>query len=303
MRALVTGSGGFVGRYLVAHLEAEGDDVTALDSVADAPVDVTDADAVGAALAAARPDAVYHLAALSHVGRSWDDPVRTFRVNAEGTLNVLRACTEAEVERVLVTSSAETYGAVAPEDLPITEDLPLRPLSPYAVSKSAADQLALQAFLGAGLATLRVRAFNHTGPGQSTDFVVGALAARVVAAERAADHRAREVRVGSLDAVRDLSDVRDVVRAYRLLVTHGAPGAAYNVCTGRGIAVGEVADTLLGQARQPLRLVTDPDLVRPVDIPALIGDPTRLHAATGWEPAIPLDQTLADMLDAARTRA
>jgi GDP-4-dehydro-6-deoxy-D-mannose reductase len=297
MRAAVTGSSGFVGSHLIPYLRSHGDEVVTIDRSGTPPVDVTDAAEVRDVVRAARPDAVYHLAALSHVGRSWDAPETVFRVNAIGALNVLRACADAGVERVLVAGSADEYGAVGPDDLPLTEEAPIRPVTPYGASKAAADVLALQAFLGDGLGTLRVRAFNHTGPGQSTSMLVPGLAQRIADAERAAGSK---VDVGRLDVVRDLSDVRDVVRAYRLLVEHGTPGEAYNVCSGRGVTVRDVADTLLSMSDAPLELVVDPELVRPVDVPRLVGDPGRLRAATGWEPEIPLDDTLRDVLTAAR---
>jgi GDP-4-dehydro-6-deoxy-D-mannose reductase len=297
MRAAVTGSSGFVGSHLVPYLRSLGDDVVTIDRSGTPPVDVTDAAEVREVVRAARPDAVYHLAALSHVGRSWDAPEAVFRVNALGALNVLRACADAGVGRVLVAGSADEYGPVGPDDLPLTEEAPIRPVTPYGSSKAAADILALQAFLGDGLGTLRVRAFNHTGPGQSTSMLVPGLAQRIADAERAAGSK---VNVGRLDVVRDLSDVRDVVRAYRLLVEHGTPGEAYNVCSGRGVTVRDVADALLSMSESPLELVVDPELVRPVDVPRLVGDPSRLRAATGWEPAIPLDETLRDVLDGAR---
>jgi len=299
MKAAVTGSSGFVGSHLVPFLRRRGDDVVTIDRTGTPPVDVTDAAEVREVLSATRPDAVYHLAALSHIGRSWDAPETVFRVNALGALNVLRACSDAGVDRVLVAGSADVYGAVGPEDLPLTEESPIRPVTPYGASKAAADVLALQAFLGDGLGTLRVRAFNHTGPGQSTSMLVPGLAQRIADAER---DEGNKVSVGRVDVVRDLSDVRDVVRAYRLLVEHGTPGEAYNVCSGRGVSVREVADTMLATSDAPLELVVDPDLVRPVDVPRLVGDPARLRAATGWEPEIPLDVTLRDVLGAARAR-
>lgn len=297
MRALVTGASGFVGRHLVAHLRASGDDVAVLDHEGEDAIDVTDGPAVAKTIAAADPEAVYHLAARTHVGESWSAPERVWRVNAEGTLHVLRACVDTGASRVLVVGSAEEYGPVDKDALPITEDAPLRPVSPYSASKVAAEFLALQAFLGEGLPTLRVRSFNHTGPGQSPGFLVPALAARIAAAERD-EHD--EIAVGATDPVRDLIDVRDVVRAYRLLVERGVPGEVYNVCRGEGVSVAEVASRLLALARRPLRLRVDPELVRPVDVPRLVGSPARLRAATGWEPEIPLDRTLTDVLDDAR---
>jgi GDP-4-dehydro-6-deoxy-D-mannose reductase len=297
MRAVVTGAGGFVGRHLVDHLQSTGDEVVLLDRASATPVDVTEAGQVRAALLDARPDAVYHLAALSHIGESWDAPGRVLRVNAEGTLHVLRACVEAGVGRVLVVGSADEYGAVHPEDLPLTEDAPLRPVTPYGASKVAAEFLALQAFLGEGLATVRARAFNHTGPRQPARFVVPGLARRIAAAE----HEGRtDVPVGSLEPVRDLTDVRDVARAYRLLVEHGTPGDVYNVCSGRGVSVRELAERLLARSDARLRLVPDPSLRRAVEVPRLVGDPSKLQAATGWEPEHDLDETLAEVLEEAR---
>lgn len=297
MNVAVTGARGFVGPHLVSHLEESGDEVESLDRQGTRAVDVTDPDAVRARLREARPEVVYHLAALSHVGESWKSPATSLRVNAEGTLNVLRACTDLSVARVVVVLSSEEYGRVTPADLPLTEDSPLRPVTPYGAAKAAADMLALQAFLGDGLSTIRVRPFGHTGPGQTDRFVVPALAQRIARAER---DEVDEIPVGSLDAVRDLTDVRDVVRAYRLLAERGEPGEVYNVCSGTGVSVQEVADRLLAAAHRPIRLVTDPDLVRPVEVPRLVGSNDRLRAATGWTPEIPLGKTLADVLDAAR---
>ena len=297
MKAAVTGARGFVGPYLVAHLERCGDDVTALDRHGPDSFDVTDADAVHARFHDARPDVVYHLAALSHVGESWKSPAASFRVNAEGTLNVLRACTDLGVARVIVVLSSEEYGNVAEADLPLGETAPIRPVTPYGAAKAAADVLALQAFLGDGLGTIRVRPFSHTGPGQSDRFVVPALASRIARAER---DGVDEIPVGSLDAVRDLTDVRDVVRAYRLVAERGEPGEVYNVCSGTGVSVQEIADALIAHASRPIRLVTDPTLVRPVEVPRLVGSNTRLREATGWAPEIALERTLVDVLHGAR---
>ncbi|HEY3724258.1 MAG TPA: GDP-mannose 4,6-dehydratase [Acidimicrobiia bacterium] len=297
MKVAVTGARGFVGPHLVAHLEAAGDDVLALDRNGPDSFDVTDPTAVHERLGDARPEVVYHLAALSHVGESWKSPATSFRVNAEGTLNVLHACTDLGLSRVVVVLSSEEYGRVDEADLPLTEDSPLRPVTPYGAAKAAADLLALQAHLGDGLGVIRVRPFGHTGPGQSAQFVVPALAARIARAER---DGVDEIPVGSLDAVRDLTDVRDVVRAYRLLAEHGAPGEVYNVCSGTGVSVREIADQLLAAATRPIRLVVDPDLVRPVEVPRLVGSNARLRAATGWTPTIPLARTLADVLQSAR---
>jgi GDP-4-dehydro-6-deoxy-D-mannose reductase len=296
MRALITGATGFVGRHLADHLAACGDEVMGTDLRASAStigLDVTDGLAVDGVLDSTRPEVVFHLAGWSDVGSSWRNPLSAFRANAEGTLNVLEAAHAHGVQRVLVVSSADVYGIVAGADLPITEDHPLRPVSPYAASKVAADFLAVQAHLGRGLDTVRARAFNHLGPGQGANFVASALAARIAENER---NGTAEVPVGNLDAQRDFTDVRDVVRAYRLLVEHAAAGEAYNICSGRAVAVQELAELLLAQATTPMRLVADPDRYRPVDVPVVLGDESRLRQATGWQPTIPLEQTLADLL-------
>jgi GDP-4-dehydro-6-deoxy-D-mannose reductase len=292
VKALITGAGGFVGQTLVRHLEASGDEVVALDR-AGGP-DITDPAAVREAIVGHGPDAVYHLAAVTHIGASWDAPLEVFRINAEGTLNVLAACGAAGVGRVLVVGSADEYGAVRPEDLPLSEEAPLRPLTPYGASKVAADYLGLQAFLGSGLPVIRVRAFNHTGRSQPDRFMIPGLARRIAAAER--DGR-KEIPVGSLDPVRDFTNVEDVVVAYRLLVERGGPGEVYNVCSGVGRSVADVADHLLALARHAIELVPDPDLVRPVEVPRLVGDNRKLREATGWAPAISFEDTLAAVLD------
>jgi len=297
-KALVTGAHGFVGRHLVAHLEASGDHVTGVDRALDG-LDITDAPAVEAMMAEVAPDVVYHLAGWADVGGSWKAPVAAFRVNAEGTLNILSAAAAAGVERVVAVSSADVYGKVTPAELPLTEDSPLRPASPYAVSKVAADYLGLQAWLGNGLPVMRVRAFNHLGPGQTDQFVAPALASRIARAER---DGGEVLPIGDLSARRDFTDVRDVVRAYRLLAEHGEPGEVYNVCSGVDLAVQDLADQLLAHAKVPLRFETDPDLLRPVELPVLRGSHDRLTAATGWEPQISIDQTLLDLLDDWRVR-
>ncbi len=293
MRALVTGASGFVGRHLVSHLLDAGDEV--IESTAD----VRDPAAVGATLSAAAPDVVYHLAAQADVGGSWNRTVETLRINVEGTVNVLAAAREAGVDRVLAVTSADVYGIVGPEQLPLDEETPFRPVSPYAASKAAADLYALQAWLGHHQDVVRARSFNHLGPGQSDRFVASALASRVAANELSG---AGVVRVGNLDARRDFTDVRDVVAAYRLLVLHGTPGEAYNVCSGVDRPVRDLAERLVALARRPMRLETDPELLRPVDLPVLRGDPSKLMAATGWRPTIDIDRTLTDLLDDWRER-
>jgi GDP-4-dehydro-6-deoxy-D-mannose reductase len=294
LRAFVTGGHGFVGTWLVDHLLHTGDEV-----VAPGPgLDVTEPAALRRAMADAGPDAVYHLAALTHVGRSWDEPGEFLRVNAGGTLNVLEAAGRCDpVPRVLLVSSAEVYGAVTPADVPVDEAAPLCPVSPYAASKAAAELVGVQAHLGRGLPVVRARPFNHAGPGQAHTFVVPGVARRIL---RALHSGGRVLPVGNLTPRRDITDVRDVVRAYRLLVERGRPGEVYNVCSGRDVSVEELVRRLLALAGADLELLTDPALSRPVDVPVLVGDASRLRAATGWEPAVPLDDTLAAVLEEAR---
>ena len=262
-------------------------------------IDIADAEPVMEAVMGAKPTAVYHLAGAADVGGSWTAPRETFMANALGTLNVLEAARAAGVERVLAVTSADVYGRVTEDELPLDEDQPLRPVSPYAASKVAADALAQQAWLGHRLPVVRVRAFNHLGPGQSDRFVAPSLAARIARNERQGGD---EVPIGNMTPLRDVTDVRDVVRAYRLLMERGEPGAVYNVCRGRAVSVKEIAEELLAMAARPMHLVVDQSLQRPVDIPVLVGDNGALRAATGWEPTIPLETTLADVLADWRAR-
>jgi GDP-4-dehydro-6-deoxy-D-mannose reductase len=290
VRALITGGKGFVGRHLEAHLRAAGDEVV----VVDIDCDVTDLGSVQAAVDQARPDHIYHLAALAHVGDSWRDPSRVLEVNVVGTANVLSAARgHDEATGVLVVSSAEVYGVVSPDQLPLDEATPVAPVTPYAASKAAAEQVALQAARGYGQNVAVVRPFNHIGPGQAASFAVPGFARRIVAARRAGDS---SLVVGNLEPRRDFTDVRDVVAAYRLLACSGAKGEVYNVASGVDVAMAEVVETLERLAGVELDLVVDAELLRPVDIPVLRGDATKLHDATGWVPAISLEQSLSDVL-------
>jgi GDP-4-dehydro-6-deoxy-D-mannose reductase len=295
VRAYLTGGTGFVGAWLLRHLADSGDTATAPGP----EVDVTDPALLAADLQAARADVVYHLAALTHVGHSWNDPSETFRVNAMGTLNLLEAAAHCEVPPVVVlVSSAEVYGP-ASDGAPLDEQAELRPVTPYAASKVAAEFLGLQAFLGKGLRVVRARPFNHVGPGQSDDFVVSALARRMVDAELG---KLGTVRVGNLAASRDFTDVRDVVRAYRLLANNALGGEAYNVCSGKAISIASLAEQMAGLLSCDIKLVEDPALFRPVEVPVLVGDCSKLEAATGWYPEIGLTKTLTDVVEYWRQR-
>jgi GDP-4-dehydro-6-deoxy-D-mannose reductase len=298
VRSLITGGRGFVGTWLAEHLREQGDAVVAIDY----EVDVTDPVALLDAVTAAAPDAIYHLAALTHVGESWKDPLQVLQVNVIGTAALLAAARQCGTDpRVLVTSSAEVYGAVTdPSLMPLDELTPTAPLTPYAASKLAAEAVVGQAFRGHGQEVIVVRPFNHIGPGQTPNFAVPALAKRIVEAGRRGDG---SIAVGNLAARRDFTDVRDVVKAYRMLIESGTRGEVYNVCSGHDVAIEEIANTLLRLAGTSLELKTDPTLARPVEVPVLRGDPTRLQLATGWKPEIPLEQTLADVLEYWRQHA
>jgi GDP-4-dehydro-6-deoxy-D-mannose reductase len=290
VRALITGGQGFVGTWLAAHLRAEGDDVFVIDK----ETDVADPDAIGPAIATAAPDAIYHLAAMTHVGESWSSPGEVLRVNVLGTAEVLAAARRhVPTASVLVVSSAEVYGIVDLRDLPISEHTPSAPVTPYAASKAAAESLALQAWRGYDQPVTVVRPFNHIGPGQAPNFAVSALARRIV---EAGSKGTGTLKVGTLTTRRDFTDVRDVVRAYRYLMTSDSAGRIFNVCSGRDVAIEEIAERLLELAGAELALELDPSLVRPVDVPVLRGDGTLLSTATGWKPEIALDETLRDVI-------
>ncbi len=295
--SLVTGAGGFVGPHLCAHLRAEGDEVIGVDG-SDGP-DLLDRDGWFSLLADRRPAVVYHLAGWSDVGASWRSPHTALRVNAEGTRNVLDASAAAGVGRVVVVSSAEVYTRTA-DPRPKSESEPIRPATPYGASKVAAEVAAIQVHDAGEVETVIARPFNHIGPGQSTNFAAPAFADRVVAAERAGGG---VVRHGDLTARRDLTDVRDVVRAYRLLALHAPAGEAYNICRGDAVAMADVLGWLTDHATAEVTTEVDEALLRPVEIPVVVGDPTRLHAATGWKPRIDLDDSLTDILADARQRA
>ena len=298
MRALITGASGFVGKALSHHLEEMGDEPVALCRSQGGP-DITDRAAIHEVVRRNHVDVIFHLAAQAHVPNSWTDPIGTLRINAEGTWNVLDAAAGAGVSRVMVTTSAEVYGAPEPSDLPIDETAPLRPRNPYAASKVAADAIAQQSFLGRGQDVIRLRAFNHIGPGQRVDFVCSGVAHRIAVAERDGHD---EVEIGRTDVRRDFLDVRDIARAYRLAALKGQAGEAYNVSSGVDRSIGEVADQFAGLSTRQIRFVPRAEYLRPADTPVIRGDASRLQAVTGWKPEIPFEQSLRDILADARER-
>ena len=288
--AFVTGGSGFVGRHVVAALDGP---VTAPPH---AELDLLDAEAVRSAVAAASPGVIFHLAALASVGRSWEDPARVLRENVEMTVNVLEAVrAEATEAAVVIASSGEIYGP--PDRLPVEESAPLRPQSPYAVSKAACDLLAGQYADAHGLRVVRLRAFNQAGPGQSDDYVMGTIARQVAEAEAAGASEAA-VRTGNPESARDFIDVRDAARAY--VAAAGAPPGVYNVCSGRATSVRELVELAGEAARVPVRHEVDAARVRSHDVPEVRGSAEELARAAGWKPETPLAQTVADAVESWR---
>jgi GDP-4-dehydro-6-deoxy-D-mannose reductase len=312
---LITGITGFVGGHLVDLLRAEHPEVPIAGLVRpghEAPgglregvrlmeADLEDPAAVEAAVAAVRPRSIVHLAGQSSVHESWANPAGTLRTNLIGLLNIFEAVHRRKLApRVLVVGSAEEYGAVDADAPPLREDAPLRPLSPYAVSKVAQGYLALQYALSRDLEVVRTRTFPHTGPGRGEAFAESSFARQI--AEVEAGRRRPVLEVGNLEAVRDFTDVRDVVRAYWSLLERGASAEVYNVCSGRGRSIGDILRALLEISGVRADLKVDRERLRPSDLPALVGDPTKLREATGWEPRIPLERTFRDLLDHWRER-
>ncbi len=317
MRALITGYTGFAGSHLAEYLLAEQPGVelfgtrrwrSPMDNVAHLEgrvrlleMDLRDLVSVRAALEEARPDFIFHLAAQSYVPTSWRAPAETLTTNLTGQAHLFEAVRQLGLDPVIqIACSSEEYGLVLPDEVPITEDNPLRPLSPYAVSKVGQDLLGYQYFRSYGTKAIRTRGFNHTGPRRGEVFVTSNFARQLAAIE--AGRREPVIKVGNLSAVRDFTDVRDMVRAYWLAVERGAPGEVYNIASGQGITIRELLDRLLAICEAEVRVEVDPERLRPSDVEVLIGDASKFRAATGWEPRIPLEQTLRDLLAYWRSR-
>jgi len=302
MKALIIGAAGFVGGHLIAHLQSEGWEVAATKmphETCEAPhkvydLDILDAEAIQRLVNAWQPTAIFHLAAQSSVALSWKEPALTVDVNVKGAVNLLEAVRKASVPpRVLLIGSGEEYGAA--KDMPINEDQPLHPGNVYAATKAAQGMLG-QIYANAyGLDILVVRAFTHTGPGQSDQFVLSNFCKQVAMIQ--SGQTPPEMKVGNLEARRDFCDVRDVVRAYRLLIERGQRGVVYNVGSGRALSIQDALDTILTLSETDVTVVQDPARMRPSDTPVIEADITRLSAHTGWQPEIPLKNTLADMLE------
>ncbi len=313
MRILITGTSGFVGRHLVGLGSRSGATMLGLGRtpIDDAlreqldefvQVDLLDAVATAAAVRSARPERVFHLAGQASVAAAWSDPRATIAGNLTTTLNLLEAVRlQAPDAGVLVSCSGEAYGPVPDERLPVTELEPLRPQNPYAVSKAAVDLLSGFYADAHGLEIVRARAFNHCGPGQTDAYVVAALASQIAAAE-AAGQAAVTIATGDLRPRRDFTDVRDVVAAYWLAAAAAAPGA-YNVCRGRSTPIADILAMLAAHTTLEIRQQTDPQRERRHEVMDVRGSNDKLVAATGWQPEIPLEQTMSDTLDWWRARA
>jgi GDP-4-dehydro-6-deoxy-D-mannose reductase len=302
VRVLITGTSGFAGRHLAAACAAAGEEVIGVSRSGAMPsgvgegvaVDLRDEDAVRALFASVRPDVVYHLAALSHVGRSWEEPSETVQDNVATAVSVLEAVrAHTPMARVVWVSSCEVYGR--PSDLPVTEDAPLHPANPYAVSKTAGDLLARVYAEAHGLHIVRARPFNHAGPGQLPIFIVSSLA-RQAAEARVAGATTLRIVTGNPDTRRDFTDVRDVVRAYRLLAAEASPGV-YNVSSSRSVSAAEQV-ALVSRILAPIEVnhEVDQSRIRANEVMDLRGSGDRIAAAVGWTPTIPFEQTVRDTI-------
>ncbi len=316
MRALVTGITGFAGSHLAEHLlsledievygtirwRSRQENIEGIrDRVTLVECDLMDATAVDHVIEQVRPDRIFHLAAQSFVPTSWLAPAETLTNNIMGQLNLFEATRRAGQDPLIqIACSSEEYGLVYEDEVPMNEENPLRPQSPYAVSKIAQDFLGYQYFCSYGLRTVRTRTFNHTGPRRGEVFVTSSFARQIAEIE----HGLAEpvLRVGNLEARRDFTDVRDVVRAYWLALERGEPGEVYVIASGRDFRISEVAEMLLAMARVPIRVEQDPARMRPSDVPVLLGDSTKFRRRTGWEPEIPFEKTLEDLLEYWRAR-
>jgi GDP-4-dehydro-6-deoxy-D-mannose reductase len=317
MRVLITGITGFAGSHLAEYLLKQNNIKVAgiyrwrsktenieqiLDKIGFYECDLRDAASTTELIKKVKPDMIFHLAAQSYVPMSWTAPSETLITNITAQVNIFEAVRNLRLKecRIQLACSSEEYGMVFPSETPIKETNPFRPLSPYGVSKVAQDLLGYQYFMSYGLNTIRTRAFNHTGPRRGDVFVTSNFAKQIVEIEKG--KRKPIIYVGNLDAIRDWTDVRDVVRGYYMLLKDGKPGEVFNICSGKGYKIKEMLDILLSLAGCDIETKQDPSRLRPSDVELLVGDPTKIRKAVGWKPEIPFKKTMKDLLDYWRER-
>ena len=315
-RVLVTGVTGFAGSHLVDYMLSRGDcEIVGIqrwrsrteniehfaDKITLLECDLRDASSTRDTLEKVRPEWIFHLAAQSFVPTSWTAPSESLHTNILGQVNLFEAVRRLDLKcRIQLACSSEEYGMVFPSEVPIKETNPLRPLSPYAVSKVAQDLLGYQYWMSWKLDSVRTRGFNHEGPRRGPVFVASDFAKQIADIEKG--RKPPVLSVGNLDAKRDFTDVRDMVKAYWLALEKCEAGEVYNICSGRAWSIGDVLDTLLGMTKAKIEVRKDPARLRPSDVPILLGDNTKFAKATGWQPTIPFEQTLKDMLEFWRGR-
>jgi GDP-4-dehydro-6-deoxy-D-mannose reductase len=310
-KVLITGASGFAGGFLAEYLLSQNQfevfgtyhsekslqQSPLKDRITFRQIDLMQATQVENLINEIRPDHIYHLAAASPVAKSFEDPIQTMHTNIDSQINLLEAVKKAELREssFMIASSAQVYGYVQPSDLPIDEQTSLRPANPYAISKIAQDYLGFQYALSHGLRIIRVRPFNHIGPRQSLGFVVADFAKQIVDIEKG--EKEPKIQVGNLEAKRDFTDVRDMVRAYAMLLEKGKKGEVYNIGSGKSMSVQQILDMLLSLSTVKITVSVDQERMRPSDTPEIVCDHTKISSLTGWQPEIPLEQTLKDTLE------
>jgi GDP-4-dehydro-6-deoxy-D-mannose reductase len=314
-KALVTGVTGFVGSHLAEFLLKNDIEVhgilrwrSKMENIEGIKkdlhlheADLLDSHSLYSTLEEIKPDYIFHLAAQSFVKSSWSSPANTIETNMVGSCNLFEVVRKLKLDPIIqIAGSSEEYGLVHPDETPMTENNPLRPLSPYAVSKIGMDFLGYQYFASYGLKIIRTRGFNHTGPRRGHVFAESTFAKQIAEIEKGIKEPV--VNVGNLDAQRDYTDVRDMVRGYYLAVQKCTPGEIYNICSGKTWTIKWVLDYLLSQSKVKIEVKPDPERMRPSDVEILLGDNTKFKSATGWAPEIPFEQTLTDLLNYWRER-
>lgn len=314
-KALITGIAGFVGSHLAELLLSKDFEVyglsrprTKMDHIESIKnrlhledADLLDSHSLYTTVARIKPDYIFHLAAQSFVPTSWVSPSVTLEVNIIGSANLFEAVRQSGIDPVIqIACSSEEYGLVHPDEVPIKETNPLRPQSPYGVSKVAMDYLGYQYYCSYGMKIIRTRGFNHTGPRRGDTFVTSNFAKQIASIEKGKQEPV--IRVGNLEAERDWTDVRDMVKAYLLSVEKCEPGDVYNICSGNRVKISHMLDILLGYSKVKVEIKQDPARMRPSEVPVLVGDNSKFRKQTGWKPSIPFEKTMKDLLDYWRER-